>query len=102
MHKLWSSLLILVIASLVLSACGGKPAVPTAQPEQPTEMQHSADPMSDNSYDVHFIDSILDHHASVLTMAQQALTESSSTALKDLAQQTMTATQQEIDWLTAY
>jgi uncharacterized protein (DUF305 family) len=110
MRKLWISLVILVISALVLSACGGAPAAnnpaaaPAGQQAQPSsgEMKHDADPMSDNSYDVHFIDSILDHHATVVGMAQQALKESTTVALKDLAQKTMTDTQKEIDWLKAY
>jgi uncharacterized protein (DUF305 family) len=123
MRKLWISLVVLVTAALVLSACGGSapaassaPAAPAAAteskaaaPAQPTaatsasgEMKHDADPMSDNSYDVHFIDSILDHHAGVIAMAQQALKESQNTTVKDLAQNTMTSTQKEIDWLKAF
>ena len=35
-------------------------------------------------------------------MAEQALKESSTVALKDLAQKTMTETQKEIDWLKSY
>lgn len=109
MRKLWISLVILVLSALVLSACGGAPAAsnpasaPAAQQAQnPGEMKHDADPMSDNSYDVHFIDSTLDHHAGVIGMAQQALKESTTVAVKDLAQKTMTETQKEIDWLKAY
>jgi uncharacterized protein (DUF305 family) len=87
MRKLWISLPVLVTAALVLSACGGAapaassaPAAPVAQPAsttsnaaapaQPTAapaanggMMHDPDPMSDNSYDVHFIDATLEHHA---------------------------------------
>jgi uncharacterized protein (DUF305 family) len=125
MRKLWISLVVLVMAALVLSACGAAPAAssapaapaaqaapseskaaatvqPTAAPAASGEMQHNADPMSDNSYDVHFIDSTLEHHAGVIGMAQQALKDSQNVALKDLAQKTMTATQKEIDWLKAY
>src|SRR5512133_386020 len=97
------------MTALVLTACGGgapaatSPApAPANQSAQSPEMKHDADPMSDNSYDVHFIDSALQHHAGVLAMAQQALTESSNVALKDLAQQIMTNAQKEIDWLNAY
>ena len=83
-------------------------APPTAAPAATAasaasgEMKHDADPMSDNSYDVHFIDSTLDRHAGVIAMAQQALKDSQNVALKDLAQKTMAATQKEIDWLKAY
>ena len=78
-------------------------AVLRPQAAQPApEMTHDADPMSDNSYDVHFIDSVIDHHAGVIAMAEQALKESTTVALKDLAQQSMTAAQKEIDWLKAY
>ena len=65
-------------------------------------MKHDADPMSDNSYDVHFIDSTIEHHAGVITMAQQALKESQTVALKDAVQKTLATTQKEIDWLKAY
>ena len=104
MRKLWIILVILVLSALVLSACGGSSAeTPVDQQPQPSgEMQHSADPMSDTSYDVHFIDSTLDHHMGVITMAEQALRESSTVELKDLAQKSMTTAQKEIDWLTAY
>ena len=126
MRKLWISLVLLVITAVVLTACGGSapatnnPAPAAANTTAPAaneaapaateamsghnsmEMQHDADPMSDNSYDVHFIDSTLDHHAGVIAMAEQALKESQNVALKDLAQKTMTTTQQEIDWLKAY
>lgn len=113
MRKLWTSLILVVMTALVLTACGGNAPAATnpasapagavaAQPTQAPEMQHDADPMSDNSYDVHFIDSTLDHHMGVISMAEQALKESQTVALKDLAQQAMTTTQQEIDWLKAY
>lgn len=111
MRKTWLSLTLLVVTAIILSACsgGGAPAADApaaapaaAQPTQAPQMTHDADPMSDNSYDVHFIDSTLDHHIAVIAMAEQALKESTTVALKDLAQQTMTTTQQEIDWLKAY
>lgn len=118
MHKPWLGLVVLVLTALVLSACGGaapanthsagsaptaaQSAPTAAQPTRAPEMTHDADPMSDNSYDVHFIDSILDHHAGVIAMAEQALKESTTVALKDLAQKTMITTQKEIDWLKAY
>ncbi len=105
MRKLWITLVILVLSAMVLSACGGSPAAstPAEQQTQPSgEMQHSADPMSDTSYDVHFIDSTLDHHLGVIAMAEQALKESPTVELKDLAQTSMTTAQKEIDWLKAY
>lgn len=110
MRKLWLSLVVLVVAALALSACGGGAPAASNSSSAPAanesaaqpEMKHDADPMSDNSYDVHFIDSTLEHHAGVIAMAEQALKESQTVALKDLAQQTMTATQKEIDWLKAY
>ncbi len=108
MRKLWISLIILVLSALVLSACGGAPAASTTAPSeqqaQPSsaDMKHDADPMSDNSYDIHFIDSTLEHHAGVVAMAQQALKESTTVALKDLAQKSITDTQKEIDWLKTY
>jgi uncharacterized protein (DUF305 family) len=109
MRKLWLSLVVLVVVALALSACGGAPAASNSsaapagnQSAQQPEMTHDADPMSDNSYDVHFIDSTLEHHTGVIAMAEQALKESQTVALKDMAQQTMTATQKEIDWLKAY
>jgi uncharacterized protein (DUF305 family) len=113
MRKLWISLILLILTTFVLSACGGAPATtapaapatsaPAAQPTKAAAgMTHDANPMSDNSYDVHFIDSTLDHHTGVIQMAQQALKESNTVAIKDLAQKTMTATQKEIDWLKAY
>jgi uncharacterized protein (DUF305 family) len=92
----------------VLSACGGAPAAsdtgpaPANQPAEAQGMTHSSDPMSDNSYDVHFIDSMLDHHAGVIAMAEQALKESQTVSIKDLAQASMTNAQKEIDWLKAY
>ena len=104
MRKLWITLVILVMSAMVLSACGGSPAsTPAAQQPQPSgEMQHSTDPMSDTSYDVHFIDSTLDHHLGVIAMAEQALKESPTVEIKDLAQQSMLTAQNEIDWLKAY
>jgi uncharacterized protein (DUF305 family) len=108
MRKYWLSLIVLVISALALTACGGgapaasDSAAAASNSGAKPEMKHDADPMSDNSYDVHFIDSTLDHHAGVLMMAEQALRESQSVALKDLAQQSMTTTQKEIDWLKAY
>lgn len=105
MRKLWITLVILVLSAMVLAACGGAPASsnPADQQPQPSgEMQHSADPMSDTSYDIHFIDSTLDHHVGVIAMAEQALKESPTVELKDLAQQSMTTAQKEIDWLKAY
>lgn len=108
MRKLWISIVLLAMTALFLSACGGAPAasntgsVPATQPTQAAAMTHDADPMSDNSYDVHFIDSMLDHHAGVIAMAEQALKESQTVSLKDLAQASMTNTQKEIDWLKAY
>lgn len=103
MRKLWLSLVLLVVTALALSACGGAaPAATNAASTPAPEMTHDADPMSDNSYDVHFIDSVLDHHAGVIAMTEQALKESTTVALKDLAQQSMTTTQKEIDWLKAY
>jgi uncharacterized protein (DUF305 family) len=108
MRKIWFSFIVFALA-LVLSACSsGASSESTPKTEaashtsQKSQMKHDADPMSDNSYDVHFIDSTLEHHAAVLTMAQQALVESNSVALKDLAQQTMISTQKEIDLLTTY
>lgn len=108
MRKLWITIVLLVMTALVLSACSGAPATSSAGPAPTTEspqtsgMTHDPDPMSDNSYDVHFIDSILDHHAGVMTMAEQALKESQTVLLKDLAQASMTNTQKEIDWLMTY
>ena len=104
MRKLWITLVIMILSALVLSACGGAPAAssPADQPQPSGEMQHSADPMSDSSYDVHFIDSTLDHHLGVIVMAEQALKESPTVELKDLAQQSMLTAQKEIDWLEAY
>jgi uncharacterized protein (DUF305 family) len=104
MRKLWITIVILVLSAVVLSACGGSPAsAPVEQPAQPSgDMQHSADPMSDTSYDVHFIDSTLDHHLGVIAMAEQALRESPTVEVKDLAQKSMTTAQKEIDWLKAY
>lgn len=106
MQKTWLSLILLIVTTLILSACTGGVAPtsdsPVTQPTQAPQMTHEADPMSDNSYDVHFIDSTLEHHAGVIAMAEQALKESTTVALKDLAQQTMSTTQAEIDWLKAY
>lgn len=114
MRKLWMSMLILVMTALVLSACGStapvanssapavEPTQASAEAAQSAGMDHSADAMADTSYDVHFIDSTLNHHTAVLAMTQQALTESTNVTLKDLAQQSMTTTQKEIDWLKAY
>lgn len=106
MRKTWLSLALLVVTTMILSACSGggasTPAPAAAQPAQSPQMSHDADPMSDNSYDVHFIDSTLDHHAGVIAMTEQALKESTTVALKDLAQKTMSTTQTEIDWLKAY
>ena len=104
MRKRWITLVILVLSAMVLSACGGSPAsTPAPQQPQPAgEMQHSADPMSDTSYDIHFIDSTLDHHLGVVAMAEQALKESQTVEVKDLAQKSMTTAQKEIDWLKTY
>ena len=131
MRKLSITLIVLVVAGLVLSACGGAPApaAPASQPaqsqpaattapaataapaaaEQATTapaasggMQHSSGMASDNSYDVHFIDSTIEHHAGVIAMAEQALKEGQSVAAKDLAQKSMTAAQKEIDQLKAW
>lgn len=105
MRKLWISLVILALSALVLSACGSAPttSVPAVQPTKSSVgMPHDPNPMSDKSYDVHFIDSTLDHHVGVIKMAEQALKESTTVALKDIAQKTMTTTQKDIDWLKAY
>jgi uncharacterized protein (DUF305 family) len=105
MRKLWIPLVIMVLSAIILSACGGAPASdsPADQQPQPSgDMQHSPDPMLDTSYDIHFIDSTLDHHLGVITMAEQALKEGTTVEIKDLAQQTMTTAQKEIEWLKAY
>ncbi len=110
MRKLWISLMLLFVSVLVLSACsGGTPAASSPatapegnQPQQQPQMTHDAEPMVDTSYDIHFIDMILHHHEGVMSMAGQALRESPNVAQKHLAQQSMTTTQKEIDWLKAY
>ncbi|MHB0876087.1 MAG: DUF305 domain-containing protein [Anaerolineae bacterium] len=68
----------------------------------PTEMAHDPDSSSDKSYDVHFIDSMVEHHQGVIAMAAQALRESQDIALKDLAQSMMTVAQKEITELTTW
>ena len=131
MRKLSITMIVLVVASLVLGACGGAaaPAAPASQPaqsqpaattapaataapaaaEQATTapaasggMQHTPGMESDTSYDVHFIDSTIEHHAAVITMGEQALKEGQSVAIKDLAQKSMTVAQKEINQLKAW
>jgi uncharacterized protein (DUF305 family) len=133
MRKLSITLIVLVIAGLVLSACGGAPAAPASQPAattapaaeptmamEPTTAPAAATepttaaeptaassgmahtPGTDESYDVHFIDSTIEHHAGVLMMAEQALKEGQSVAVKDFAQKSMTNAQAEIDKLKAW
>lgn len=81
-------------------------SVPAAEPvSEPTmdagAMQHG-DMHSDTSYDIHFIDSMVSHHAGVISMAEQVLRESQSTAAKDLAQNSMATAQRELDQLQAW
>ena len=58
--------------------------------------------MGSAPYDAQFIDMMIEHHTSAITMAEQALKESERPEIKELAQNIITSQQQEIDQMTAW
>ena len=67
-----------------------------------TTMEHGAGATSDAPFDAQFIDSMIEHHRGAIAMAEQALTESQRTEIKQLAQNIIRSQQQEVDQMTGW
>jgi uncharacterized protein (DUF305 family) len=57
---------------------------------------------ADDEYDLRFINAMIPHHEGALTMAQEALTKSSSPEVQELAEAIIASQQVEIDQMTQW
>jgi uncharacterized protein (DUF305 family) len=115
LRKIAPGLLTLLLANLLLGACGGQPSttspaatggeaaasMPTAMPSSMAGMDHGTMPgmgTADAPYDVQFIDSMIVHHQGAINMAEQVLAEPEARQeLKTLAENIITAQEAEIE-----
>lgn len=71
-----------------------------------TSCQQSEQAGSDQAFDLHFIDSMIEHHEGAVAMAQQALEQAEHDELKQMAQEIISTQEAEIaqlqEWRTAW
>ena len=95
-----SQLLGVLLAALILSACGQSNAAQPTHGGAETDHHSAAGQASSAPFDARFIDGMIEHHRGAVTMAEQALQQSQRPEITQMARTIIDTQQQEITQMT--
>lgn len=95
-----SQLVGVLLAALILSACGQSNAAQPSHGGAEADHHSAAGQASSAPFDAHFIDSMIEHHRGAVTMAEQALQQSQRPEITQMARTIIDTQQQEITQMT--
>lgn len=107
MRRFLANFTLIALLLVVVSGCAATPVAPTAVPTSDhssmSGMDHATMPADTTQpYDALFIDSMIIHHEGAITMAKQALNETETPAIRELATAIIAAQEAEIAQMKAW